>query len=174
MLCERFSSKAIKISFILFDVELFELHQRSDEALIFFYKWITSLMQHVNVKDKSTFISFIILMLLKSAMLNTILQTFIKEILNHIIQRKITRNMIATDKLLKSIYNLAEKMKCMNLKIQKLFNEEIKSKELIFYKNLIERNMFKSQINMLMTAYHSMITSNQKSDWTFHSDSSQF
>lgn len=121
-------------------------------------------MQRVDVKDRSTFISFTTFTLLKSVMLNTILRAFIKEILNHIVQRKITRNMIATDKLLKSIYNLAEKMRCTNLKIQKLFNEKIKSKELIFYKNLIKRNMFKSQINALMTAYHSMITSNQKSD----------
>lgn len=72
--------------------------------------------------------------------------------------------MIATNKSLKSIYNLVEKMRCTNQKIQKLFNEKIKSKELVFYKNLIERNMFKNQINMLMIAYHSMITSNQKSD----------
>jgi len=72
--------------------------------------------------------------------------------------------MIATNKLLKSIYNLVEKMRCTNQKIQKLFNEKIKSKELVFYKNLIERNMFKNQINMLMIAYYSMITSNQKSD----------
>ncbi len=44
LLCERFSSKAIKIFFISFNVKLFELRQRSDEALVIFYKRVTSLM----------------------------------------------------------------------------------------------------------------------------------
>jgi len=68
-------------------------------------------MQCVEVKDKSTFNSFTILTLLKSAMLNIILRAFIKKISNHIIQREVIRNMIATDKSLKFIYNLAEKVK---------------------------------------------------------------
>ncbi len=117
LLCKKFSFKAIKIFFILFDVKLFKLWQCSDEALIIFYKQVTSLMQCVEVKDKSTFNSFTILTLLKSAMLNIILRAFIKKISNHIIQREVIRNMIATDKSLKFIYNLAEKVKWMNLKI---------------------------------------------------------
>ncbi len=50
--------------------------------------------------------------------------------------------MAATDRFLKSIYNLAEEA---NLEIQKQFAEEVKSKELIFYKDLAERNMSKSR-----------------------------
>ncbi len=94
LLCERFSSKAIEISFISFNVKLFKLRQRFDKALVIFYKRVTSLMQHVKAKDKSTFSSFTIFTLLKSAMLNTILRAFIKRISNHIVQRKVTRNMI--------------------------------------------------------------------------------
>jgi len=69
------------------------------------------LMQCVEAKDKSTFSSFTILTLLKSAMLNIILRAFIKRISNHIVQRKVTRSMIATDRSLKFIYNLAEKVR---------------------------------------------------------------
>jgi len=68
-------------------------------------------MQYVKAKDKSAFNSFTIFTLLKSAMLNIILQAFIKRILNHIVQRKVIRNMTATDKLLKFIYNLVEKVR---------------------------------------------------------------
>jgi len=68
-------------------------------------------MQRVEAKDKSTFNSFTIFTLLKLTMLNIILRAFIKRISNHIVQRKITRSMTATDKLLKFIYNLAEKAK---------------------------------------------------------------
>jgi len=137
LLCKRFSSKAIEISFISFDVKLFELRQRSDEALVIFYKRVTSLMQHVEAKDKSAFSSFTTFTLLKSAMLNIILRVFIKKISNHIVQREVIRSMTAINKSLKSIYNLAEKARWMNLKIQKLFNEKVKSKKLIFYKKLI-------------------------------------
>jgi len=103
LLCERFSSRAIKIFLISFDVKLFKLRQCSDEALVIFYKRVTSLMQRVEAKDKSAFSSFIILTLLKSAMLNIILRAFIKKISNHIVQREVMRDMIATDRLLKSI-----------------------------------------------------------------------
>ncbi len=171
LLCKRFSFKAIEISFISFNVELFKLQQHSDEALVIFYKQVTNLMQHVEAKDKLTFSSFIIFTLLKSAMLNIILWTFIKRILNHIVQRKVIRNMIATDKSLKSIYNLAEKVRWMNSKIQKLFNEKVKLKELIFYKKLIQKNMFKAQINILLTLYH-FFKKNSSIDWLFHEDSS--
>ncbi len=144
LLCKRFSFKAIKIFFISFNVKLFKLWQCSDKALVIFYKWITSLMQHIEAKDKSAFSSFIILTLLKSAMLNIILWAFIKRILNHIIQRKVMRDMTATDKSLKFIYNLVKKVKWMNLKIQKLFDEKVKLKKLIFYKKLTQKNMFKA------------------------------
>ncbi len=128
-------------------------------------------MQRVEAKDKSTFNSFTIFTLLKLTMLNIILRAFIKRISNHIVQRKITRSMTATDKLLKFIYNLAEKAKWMNLKIQKLFNEKVKSKELIFYKKLIQKNMFKAQINVLLTSYY-FFKKNSSIDWSFHEDSS--
>ncbi len=171
LLCKRFSSKAIEISFISFNVELFKLQQCSDEALIIFYKRVTNLMQHVKAKDKSTFNSFTILTLLKSAMLNIILRAFIKKISNHIIQRKVIKSMTATDKSLKSIYNLVEKVRWMNLKIQKLFNEKVKLKKLIFYKKLIQKNMFKVQINVLLISYH-FFKKNSSIDWSFHEDSS--
>jgi len=68
-------------------------------------------MQHVKAKDKSVFSSFITFTLLKSVMLDIILRAFIKRISNHIVQREVIRNMIATDKSLKFIYNLAKKVR---------------------------------------------------------------
>ncbi len=170
----RFPTKAVEISPIPFDVELSELRQRSDEALVSFNKRVTSLMQRVGAKDRPALTSSTTLTLLESAMLDTILRAFIKGISDHTVQREATRGMAATDRSLKSIYNLAEEARRTNLEIQKLFEEEIKSKELIFYKDLAERNMSKSQIDALMTAYHSAATPNQGPGWTFHSDPPQF
>jgi hypothetical protein len=109
----------------------------------------------------------------ESTMLNTILRAFIKGISDHAVQREATRGMTASDRSLKSIYNLVEEARRTNLEIQKLFEEEVKSKELIFYKDLAERNMSKSQIDALMTAFHSAATSNQGPGCTFHSDPPQ-
>ncbi len=174
LLCERFPTKAVEIFLISFDVELSELHQRSDETLASFYKRVTSLMQRVGAKDRPALTSSTTLTLLESAMLDTILRAFIKGISDHIVQREATRGMAAADRSLKSIYNLAEEARRTNLEIQKLFEEEVKSKELVFYKDLAERNMSKSQIDALMTAYHSAATPNQGPGWTFHSDPPQF
>jgi hypothetical protein len=174
LLCERFPTKAVEISPIPFDVELSELRQRSDEALVSFYKRVTSLMQRVGAKDRPALTSSTTLTLLESAMLNTILRAFIKGISDHTVQKEATRGMTATDRSLKSVYNLAEEARRTNLEIQKLFEEEMKSKELIFYKDLAERNMPKSQIDALMTAFHPTSAPNKGPGWTFHSDPPQF
>ncbi len=128
-------------------------------------------MQYVEAKDKLTFSSFTILTLLKSAMLNIILWVFIKRILNHIVQREVIKDMIVTDKSLKFIYNLAEKVRWINLKIQKLFDEKVKLKKLIFYKKLTQKNMFKAQINVLLTSYY-FFKKNSFINWSFYEDSS--
>jgi hypothetical protein len=108
LLCERFSTKAVELSPIPFDVELSELRQRPDETLASFYKRVTNLMQRVGAKDRSALASSTTLTLLKSAMLDTILRAFITEISDHAVQREATRGMAATDRSLRSIYNLAE------------------------------------------------------------------
>ncbi len=92
---------------------------------------------------------------------------------DHTVQKEATRGMAATDRSLKSVYNLAEEARRSNLEIQKLFEEEMKSKKLIFYQDLAERNMSKSQIDALMTAYQSSAASNKGPGWTFHSDPPQ-
>ncbi len=48
---------------------------------------------------------------------------------------------------------------------------ESKVKKLIFYKKLIQKNMFKAQINVLLTLYH-FFKKNSSIDWSFHKDSS--
>ena len=54
----------------------------------------------------------------------------------------------------KLIYQLTEKVRRINLKIQKLFEKKIKQNELLFYKNLTERNLSAHQILILLTLYH--------------------
>jgi len=90
-----------------------------------------------------------------SAILDTILRASITEIFDQAVQREATRGKAAADRSLRSIYNLAEEARRTNPKIQKLFEEEVKSKELTFYKELAQKNMSKAQIDALLTSYYS-------------------
>ena len=87
-------------------------------------------------------------------MLNIILRGFIKSILNSEIRKKITRDMTFNDRSLRTIYQFAEKARRINIEIQKLFKKELKQNELTFYKNLAQKNIFKHQIQSLLTSYH--------------------
>lgn len=149
LLCERFPTRSVEVSPIPFDAELAELHQRPDEALSSFYKRVTSLMQRVGAKDRPAPNSSTTLTLLESAMLDTILRAFLKGIRDHAVRREATRGMAAADRSLKSVYNLAEEARRTNLEIQKIYEEEVKSKQFTFYKDLAERNMSKNQIDAL-------------------------
>lgn len=79
---DKFPSGIVEVVLVFIDDELAELKQKKDESLIAFYKRVTSLMQHVGVKDKPTITKAININLspLESAILDTILRAFIREI----------------------------------------------------------------------------------------------
>ena len=154
LLCERFFSKIVEIIFVSFDVELVELRQRDDEFLTDYYKRIIDLMQRINAKNKFVFAAAIILILLEFAMLNIILRAFIRDLLNFEIRKKIIKNMISSNRSLRTIYQLTKKTRRINIEIKKLFDEKLKYDELSFYKNLAQRNLFRHQIEILLTEYH--------------------
>ena len=154
LLCERFFNKVVEITFVSFDVKLVELRQRDDESLIDYYKRVIDLMQRINAKNKFAFVAAIILILLEFAMLNIILRAFIKDLLNFEIRKKITKNMISSNRSLRTIYQLAKEIRRINIEIKKLFDEKFKYDELSFYKNLAQRNLFRHQIEILFIEYH--------------------
>ena len=165
LLCERFSSKIVEITFVSFDVKLIELRQRDDESLVDYYKRIINLMQRINAKNKSAFVVTITLILFEFAMLNIILRAFIKDLLNSEIRKKTTKDMISSNRSLRTIYQLAEKTRRINIEIKKLFDEKLKYDELSFYKNLTQRNLFRHQIKILLTKYHAVKLQTQKQEF---------
>jgi hypothetical protein len=107
LFCDRFSSRVVEIVSVLIDVELAELKQKSNKILTFYYKRMTSLMQRIDVRDRSVqnLHAFeFILFFLKSIMLNIILRAFIRELFESEIRREATREMILSDRSLKIIY----------------------------------------------------------------------
>ena len=71
----------------------------------------------MNVKDKPVLMFAITFILFKSTMLDIFLRSFIRNIDNHKIRKKITRNIIIINRFFYFIYNLIEKIKCINVKI---------------------------------------------------------
>lgn len=174
LICEKFPSKAIEVAAIPFDVEISELRQRSDEALSAYYKRVCNLMQRVGTRDRST-ATHSTLTVLESTMLDTILRAFVRGLSDNNIRKEATRGMAATDRSLKSIYNLAEEARRSNLEVQKLFEEEFKHDELEFYKSLAQKNLQKHQIEALLTSYHATKASHavatpSHQPWAIHED----
>ena len=120
-------------------------------------------MQRVEIKNRS-FSDIIFLTLLESVMLNIILRVFIKKMSDFVIQKETIRIMTSQNKSLRSVYNLAEKARRINLKIQKLFEQKMKIKKLQFYKNLAQRNLIKSQIEALQAFYHTFENARSKNE----------
>ena len=110
-------------------------------------------MQRVDAKNRSSIVDFV-LILLKSIMLNIILRVFIKDLTNIEVRKKVTRDMTFTNRSLKTIYQLTEKTRRTNPKIQKFFDDELKQDELIFYKSLAQQNISTHQIQAMLTNYH--------------------
>ena len=172
LLCERFFSKIVEIISVSFDVKLTELRQRDDEFLADYYKRIISLMQRIDAKNKFVFAATIILILLESVMLNIILRAFIKNLFDSKIRKKVIKNMISSNRSLRTIYQLIEKIRRINIEIKKLFDKKFKYDELSFYKNLAQRNLSRHQIEILLTEYHvaKLQIQKQKFQWSIYED----
>jgi hypothetical protein len=153
LMCERFSSKIIEVMTTFIDVKLSELTQRAEEFLISYYKRVSDLMQRVEARDKQ-FVRNSILFFLKFIMLDIILRAFIHELFDSKIRKKVIKRMISANRSLKIIYQLAKKVRRTNLKIQKLYDEELRRDELKFYKNLTQNNLSKHQIEVMFASYH--------------------
>jgi hypothetical protein len=153
LLCERFSFKIIEMIIILINVELSKLKQKIDEFLISYYKRVSELMQRAETRDKQ-FTRNSILSSLKFTMLDMILRAFFRELFDLEIKKKVTREMISENRFLRMIYQLAKKARRINLKIQKLYDEELRRDELKFYKNLTQNNLSRHQIEVMFTFYH--------------------
>ena len=97
----------------------------------------------MNVKNKFIAMFVAAFSLLESTILDIILRSFIRDINDHEIRKKVTRNIIIINRSLRFVYNLIEKTRRINMKIQKLIEEKNKSNELLFYKSLVKKNLSK-------------------------------
>ena len=108
---ERFLLKIIKITSISFNIELSNLYQKLDKSLLIYYDKMINFMRRINVKNRFIFtLNFTLFTLLKFVMLDTILRSFIRGLNDSKIRKEITREIVLSNRSLKNIYNLAEKV----------------------------------------------------------------
>ena len=172
LLRDRFPSKAVDVAPIPFSVELADLQQRSEESLATFYKRVTTLMQRVGLKDRSSKGTFTPV---EAEMLDNVLRAFIKGIKDPVIRKEAARGMASADRSLKNIYTLAEETRRTNAEVQKLLEEEVKADELAFYKELVYRNVPKHEVEARLMTYHASkakVPPEAHYPWSIHVDTS--
>ena len=86
-------------------------------------------------------------------MFDNVLKFFFKNLYDENVKRKITKILTFSNRFLREMYVVTKKSKRIKQKFQKLQNEKNQLKILNFYKNIVKRNMFSKQIQVLMIFY---------------------
>lgn len=131
------------------DLELSELKQKHDEPLNAYYRRASTLLARMGAKNRGPNVS---LSLIKLIMLNGVIRAFIRGIEDREIQKKAFRGLSAQDRSLRRIYTLADEARKTNLKVKKLVDEEIKTKELEYFRSLVLKIMSKAQLNVMLAS----------------------
>ena len=155
---EKYPLQFTEIAPISFNNEVADLKQKDEKALLVYYKWASDLLIRVETKDRLRHHSEIVsLSSLKSAMLDTVLKSFIWGIQDTDIRKEALQELVMPEQSLQGIYTLAEEVRRVKIKLCKLMNEDAKSCQLAFYKLLAEQNMPAHQLKSLMVSYNSSL-----------------
>ena len=154
LLCERFPTKSSEVSTISFDTELSELKQHN-ESLSAYYKRLLAMMQRVGARDRPTQVSESspMLSMLEEAMLESVMKAFLRGLADPDVRREATRAVAAPDRSLRGAYTLAEEARRTKAEIQKLNDEEYKTKENELLRSIVQKTMSKSQLDNLVSSY---------------------
>jgi hypothetical protein len=140
----------VKFTFLSFDTELSEIRQKFDETIIVYYKRFLIFMLRIDVKDRS---SSEALSFLKSATLDVIMKTFVKELHDDEVRKETIRDLTSAERSLRELCTLTENADRSKKEFRKFMKEENKNRKLKIYKNMIQRTMFKKKIESMLTSY---------------------
>ena len=147
---ERFPAKTVETSNTSFDTELGEMKQKPDETINSYHKRLLALMLRYGVKDRPLAGS---LSLLESAILDVIMKTFVRGLLDDEVRKETIRGLSAAGRSLRGLCSLAEDADRSKKEFQKLMEEENKSRELEFYKDMVQRSMPKDRLEAMLASY---------------------
>ena len=93
------------------------------------------------------------LSMLEEAMLEFVIKAFLRGLADPDVRREATRAVAAPDRLLRGAYTLAEEARRIKAEIQKLNDEEYKTKENELLRSIVQKTMSKSQLDNLVSSY---------------------
>lgn len=152
---ERFPAKSsIEISTVSFDQELQGLQQNSQESVAFYYRRATAMMARIGARDRAVDLTNT-LSLLESAMLDIIIEAFIRGLDDPDIRRETIKGLGIVGRSLRGACTVAEEAVGFKEKLRKFLDEGSQSKELLFYKELVQRNMDPGRISTRLAEFKS-------------------
>ena len=120
-------------------------------------------MLRVGAKDKSTDGTFT-LSPLEATTLNVILKAFIRSLADADIRKDTIRGLNTSGRSLRGVCGLAEDVEQSKKKLLKFLDKNLRSKDLDFYRNVVQKNMDPNQIEVLRASYNSHPILSQ---WTY-------
>ena len=146
---KRFSVKTIKIFNISFDTKLRKMKQKSNEIINLYHKRFLILMLKYEIKNRFLTKN---LFFLKFVILNVIMKIFVRDFLNDEIRKKTIRELFAVEKSLQKLCLLTKNVDKSKKKISEV-HEKKKFRKLKFYKNMMQRFMFKNRLEIMLINY---------------------
>lgn len=107
-------------------------------------------MLRYGVKDRSVARN---LFILESAILDVIMKTFVRSLLNDEVRKKTIRGLFTAERFLRGLCSLAKNADKFKKEFQKLMKEENKTRELKFYKDMMQRFMPQDKIEAMLINY---------------------
>lgn len=157
---ERFPAEVVETSVVSFNLELSELHQCHNETISSYYKRVCSLMLRVGARDRPSDTRNE-LSLLESATLDIILKAFVKGLADEDVKKDTIRGLSIGGCLLRGVCNLAEDALRSKKELKKFLDEDLRAKELQFYKSVVQKNMNSEKIEALLASYKSHLAPSQ-------------
>lgn len=147
---ERFPAKSVEPAAASFHTELGEFRQRPDETISTYYKRLLVLMTRGGARDRPAVGS---LSVLESSTLGIILKSFALGLYDEDVRREATRGLTVPDRSLRELCALAENAFRSKRELQKLTEEENRSIELQFYRDMAAHAMPRERIDSMLAIY---------------------
>jgi len=113
------------------------------------------MMQRVGARDRPVQVNEAsqALSLLEDAMLDSIMKAFLRGLSDPDVRREATRGLASAERTLRGVYSLAEEARRTKSEVQKLNDEEFKSKEIELLRLIVQKTMTKSQLDNIVSSY---------------------
>lgn len=147
---ERFPTKSIETIPTTFSEELEGLHQNAEESLTSYYQRTIQITYRFGARDRLP--GGPPLSILESSILDLIYSAFLKGLQDLELRREAIRGTV-TGISLHSAFVSMEQAHKSRLVIRKIEYEEVQSREAIFYKDVVKRNMSTTQLESMWASY---------------------